>query len=169
MGLAHEQTDEQWMTMLDVNLAGAWRTAKAAIPTLIEQGTGGSIALISSVGGLKTWPGNSSYNAAKFGLTGLTQSLAKELASHRVRVNSIHPTNVRTDMADNPGVHAAFRPDLENPTFEDVVPVYAEMNLWPMPFVETRDISNAVLWLASDAARYITGVALPVDLGASIV
>jgi len=168
MGLAHEQTDEQWMTMLDVNLTGVWRTAKAAIPTLMEQGTGGSIILTSSLGGLKGYAGASSYNCAKFGVTGLAQSLAKELAPYRVRVNSIHPTNVRTDMLDNAMVRAAFRPDLEDPTFEDAVDAYASMNVWPLPWVEPRDISNAVLWLASDASRYVTGIALPVDLGGSI-
>ena len=167
MGLSHEQSEQQWQTMIDVNLTGVWHTAKAAIPVLIEQGTGGSIIITSSLGGLKAGPGASGYIAAKFGVVGLARSLAHELAPHRVRVNTVNPTNVHTEMLDNMMVRRAFRPDLENPTFEEARDSYSVMNLWPVPWVETKDISNAVLWLASDESRYVTGIALPVDLGAS--
>ncbi|MFR9801902.1 mycofactocin-coupled SDR family oxidoreductase [Pseudonocardia sp. RS010] len=167
MGPSHEQSDEQWRTMIDVNLTGVWHTAKAAIPFLIEQGQGGSIIMTSSLAGLKGAAGGSSYVAAKFGVTGLGKSLAHELAEHRIRVNTVHPTNVETHMLDNMMVRKAFRPDLEEPTFEDAEEVYSVLNIWPMPWVQTIDISNAVLWLASDESRYVTGIALPVDLGAS--
>jgi (+)-trans-carveol dehydrogenase len=167
MGLAHEQSDEQWNTMIDVNLSGVWRTAKAAIPALIEQGTGGSIVITSSFAGFKGHQGVVSYCAAKFGVVGIAKSLAHELAPHRIRVNTVHPTNVRTPMLDNDVTRRAFRPDLENPTFEDTVEAYSTINIWPLPWVEPVDISNAVLWLASDESRYVTAIALPVDLGAS--
>ncbi|MFR9801914.1 mycofactocin-coupled SDR family oxidoreductase [Pseudonocardia sp. RS010] len=167
MGPTHEQSDQQWGTMIDINLTGVWHTAKAAIPFLIDQGQGGSIIITSSLVGLKGAAGASSYVAAKFGTVGLAKSLAHELAEHRIRVNTVHPTNVETHMLDNMMVRKAFRPDLEAPTFEEAKEVYSVPNIWPMPWVQTIDISNAVLWLASDESRYVTGIALPVDLGAS--
>jgi SDR family mycofactocin-dependent oxidoreductase len=164
-GTAQEQSDEQWDNMIATNLTGVWHTAKAAIPHLIAQGDGGSIITTSSAAGLRGVPGIISYASAKWGVVGLTKSLAHELAEHRVRCNVIHPTNVQTDMLDNPEVRKVFRPDLENPTFEDAKDAYASLNLWPLPWVQPIDISNAVLFLASDEARYITGISLPVDLG----
>ncbi|MDI9953628.1 mycofactocin-coupled SDR family oxidoreductase [Rhodococcus sp. IEGM 1305] len=167
MAPAHEWTEIQWQTMIDVNLTGVWHTAKATIPTLIEQGEGGSIIATSSTMGLKAAAGAIGYVAAKFGVTGIVKNLAHELGPHRIRVNSLHPTNVATEMLDNAMVRKAFRPDLENPTFEDAVNSYSVVNIWDMPWVETIDVANALLWLASDEARYVTGAALPVDLGAS--
>lgn len=165
MGAAHEQSELQWQTMLDVNLSGVWRTAKAAIPFFIDQNSGGSIIITSSLAGLKTAVHASSYGASKWGLVGLARTLAHELAPYRVRVNTVHPRNVRTPMLDNAMVRKAFRPDLEAPNLDDVAAAYASINLWPMPFVESIDVSNAILWLASDEARYVTGISLPVDLG----
>lgn len=167
MAPAHEWTESQWQTMLDVNLTGVWHTAKAAIPILIEQGKGGSIVATSSTMGLKASPGAIGYVAAKFGVTGIVKNLAHELASHQIRVNSLHPTNVLTEMLDNSVVRKAFRPDIEEPTFEDTVDHYSAANIWDVPWVETVDVANALLWLASDEARYVTGAAIPVDLGAS--
>lgn len=167
MGSAHEQTEQQWQTMLDINLTGVWHTAKASIPTLIEQGEGGSIVAISSLAGLKGPGGLVSYVAAKWGVTGVAKALAHELAPHRIRANSLHPTNVQTDMLDNEVIRRAFRPDLEHPTMEDAKGYFSVVNMWDMPWVESIDIANALLWLASDEARYVTGIALPVDLGAS--
>jgi NAD(P)-dependent dehydrogenase (short-subunit alcohol dehydrogenase family) len=123
--------------------------------------------LISSTAGLRGIPGIAHYNAAKHGVLGLSRTLANELAPHRIRVNSVHPTNVRTTMIDNPSSARIYRPDLENPTFEDSLPALAKINMWDEPYLDVEDVANAVLFLASDEARYITGAALPVDLGMS--
>lgn len=163
----HELTEEQWNTMLDVNLTGVWKTVKATVPTLIEQGQGGSIILISSSGGIQGFPNFAHYVAAKHGVTGLARTMTNELGPLNIRTNSIHPTSVLTDMIDHVGMYRLFRPDLETPTHEDFrEALEGGMNVMPTPWVEPRDISNAVVWLASDEARYVTGVALPVDAGA---
>lgn len=162
----HELTEEQWNTMIDVNLTGVWKTVKATVPTLIEQGRGGSIILISSTGGLQGFPNFAHYVAAKHGVTGLARTMANELGAHNIRVNSIHPTSVLTDMIDHEGMYRLFRPDLENPTREDFRDaLLGGMNLLPTPWLDPRDISNAIVWLASDEARFVTGVAMPIDAG----
>ncbi|MGI8393975.1 mycofactocin-coupled SDR family oxidoreductase [Leucobacter sp. W1038] len=163
--LAHMMTDEEFMDMQDVNLAGVWRTAKAAIPHMIEAGNGGSIVLTSSEAGLKGYAHAASYVSAKHGVVGLMRTLAMELAPHMIRVNSIHPTQVDTPMIMNETIMKLFRPDIENPTKEDFAEASQHTNLLPIPWVEAVDISNALLFLASDEARYITGVTLPVDAG----
>ncbi|WP_280217307.1 mycofactocin-coupled SDR family oxidoreductase [Nocardia neocaledoniensis] len=167
MGAAHEQSEEQWQTMLGVNLTGVWHTAKAAIPTLIEQGSGGSMILTSSLAGTKGMAWAIGYSAAKFGVVGMAKSLAVELAPHQVRVNTITPTNVHTPMLDNDFIIRTLAPNVENPVWEDTSEQLSGLNVWPMPTIEARDVSNAVLWLASEEARYVTGISLPVDLGGS--
>ena len=162
-----ELAEQEWRTMLDVNLTGVWHTTKAAVPHLIRRGPGGAMVLISSTAGLRGIPGIAHYNAAKHGVLGLQRTLANELVEHRVRVNSVHPTNVRTEMIENDSSARIYRPDLEAPTFADATDALAHINLWPVPYIEVDDVANAVLFLASDEARYITGVALPVDLGMS--
>lgn len=166
-GLAHEQTEEQFQDIIDVNLIGVWKTVKAAVPHYIKQNDGGSVILTSSIMGIRSWPGIISYSAAKFAVVGMMKNLAHELAPYHVRVNTVHPTNVNTPMVINPGLARRMRPDLKNPTQEQVSERLAEFNLWKdLPYVEPRDISEAVLWLASDESRYVTGITLPVDLGA---
>ena len=164
---AWEMDESVWQTMIDVNLTGVWHTAKAAIPHLIA-GNGGSIILTSSAAGLKAYQNIAHYVSAKHGVVGLMRTLALELAPHNIRVNSIHPTQVDTDMIQNEATWRLFRPDLEHPTREDFVPASQAMNALPIPWVEPVDISNAVLFLASDEGRYLTGVALPVDAGTVI-
>ena len=165
IGRAHELTDQSWGDMIDINLSGVWRTAKAAIPHLIAGGRGGSIILTSSAAGLTGVQNIAHYVSAKHGLVGLMRSLALELAPHSIRVNSLHPTYVDTDMIQNQALYRVFRPDLENPTADDARAVLATVNTLPVPWVEPVDVSNALLFLASDEARYITGVPLPVDAG----
>jgi len=163
----HELTEEQWDEMVDINLSGVWKTLRATVPHLIEQGEGGSIVLISSTGGLQGFPNFAHYVAAKHGVTGLARTAANELGAHRIRCNSIHPTSVLTDMIDNEDMYRLFRPDLETPTHEDFREACeTAMNVLPTPWIEPVDVSNAVVWLASDAARYVTGIAMPVDAGA---
>ena len=163
-----ELSEELWTDMLDVNLSGVWRAAKAAIPHIKAGGRGGSIILTSSTASLMTVQNIAHYTSAKHGVVGLMRTLALELAPHMIRVNSIHPTTVDTDMVQNEGTYRLFRPDLENPTRDDFAAAAQTMNALPIPWVETIDISNALLFLASDEARYITGVTLPVDAGAVI-
>jgi SDR family mycofactocin-dependent oxidoreductase len=165
---SHELPGDVWQQMIDVNLTGVWHTTKVAVPRLIEQGEGGSIILTSSAAGLKGYGNIAHYVSAKHGVVGLMRTLALELAPHRIRVNSIHPTQVDTPMIQNEGTYRLFLPDAENPTRADFEPVSQAMNKLPIPWVEAVDISNAVLWLASDEARYVTGVPLPVDAGTTL-
>ena len=165
IGRLDELTEQSWQDMIDINLSGVWRTARAAIPHLIAGGRGGSIILTSSAAGLTGVQNIAHYVSAKHGLVGLMRSLALELAPHSIRVNSLHPTYVDTDMIQNQALYRVFRPDLENPTADDARAVLATVNTLPVPWVEPVDVSNALLFLASDEARYITGVPLPVDAG----
>jgi SDR family mycofactocin-dependent oxidoreductase len=165
---AWEMDDSTWQTMVDINLTGVWHAAKAAIPHLIEGGNGGSIILTSSAAGLQAYENIAHYVSAKHGVVGLMRTLALELAPHMIRVNSIHPTQVDTDMIQNEATYRLFRPDLEHPTREDFASASQSVNALPIPWVEPVDISNAVLFLASDEGRYITGVTLPVDAGTVI-
>jgi SDR family mycofactocin-dependent oxidoreductase len=165
-GQSHELSEEAWTQMIDINLSGVWRTCKVAIPHLIAGGRGGSIVLTSSVAGLRSYNGVSHYVSAKHGVVGLMKTLAQELAPHSIRVNTVNPTQVDTDMIQNESMYHLFCPDVEAPTQEDFAAASAATILLPIDWVESIDVSNAVLFLASDEARYITGVALPVDAGA---
>ncbi|HET6736290.1 mycofactocin-coupled SDR family oxidoreductase [Mycobacterium sp.] len=168
IGAAHELTEQQWTEMIDINLSGVWRTTKAAIPHMIAAGNGGSIIITSSATGLMAQPGLAHYVSAKHGLVGLTKTLALELAQLGIRVNSIHPTTVDTDMAQNEPTYRVFLPDDPEPTREKFAVIAAELNAMPIPWIESIDVTNALLFLASDEARYITGAALTIDAGAVI-
>jgi len=163
-----ELPEQTWRDVIDTNLTGVWHTAKAAIPHLRAGGRGGSIILTSSAAGLIAYPGAGHYVSAKHGVVGLMRTLALELAPDMIRVNSLHPTQVDTPMIMNELTWKLFSPDIEHPTIEDFEPASQAMNALPIPWVEPVDISNALLFLASDEARYITGVTLPVDAGAVI-
>src|SRR5246127_2973570 len=164
-----DKTSEyDWQEMIDVNLSSVWKSVKAGVPHLIAGGRGGSIILTSSVGGLKAYPHCGSYVTAKHGVVGIMRSFAVELGQHMIRVNSVHPTNVNTPMFMNEGTMKLFRPDLENPGPDDMKVVAQMMHTLPIGWVEPEDISNAVLFLASDEARYITGVTLPIDAGSCL-
>ena len=167
-GLLHELSEETWRDQIDTNLIGVWHTAKAAIPHVIAGGRGGSIVLTGSVAGLKGVPGIGHYVAAKHGLTGLMKAMAVELAPHRIRVNSVNPTQVDTPMLRNEASFRLFAPDKADPTIEDVRPVSQAMNLLPIPWVEAVDLSNAIVFLSSPEGRYITGLAMTVDAGSLI-
>lgn len=167
-GAAWELSEATWQDVIDVNLTGVWHTAKAAIPRLIEAGNGGSMVFTSSIGGLKGIQHVAHYVSAKHGIVGLMRTLANELAPHRVRVNTVHPTNVDTDMIKNPGTYGMFAPGDPEPTLEKALPGLRSLNALEVPWVETIDVANAVLFLLSDEARYITGATLPVDAGAAV-
>ncbi|PPJ02775.1 SDR family mycofactocin-dependent oxidoreductase [Nocardia nova] len=163
-----ETSEQDWNTMIGINLEGVWKTVKAGVPHLISGGNGGSIILTSSVGGLKAYPNTGHYVAAKHGVVGLMRTFAVELGANSIRVNSVHPTNVNTPMFMNEGTMTMFRPDLENPGVEDFEPVAKFMHVLPVGWVEPVDISNAVLFLASDESRYITGLPVTVDAGSML-
>jgi SDR family mycofactocin-dependent oxidoreductase len=161
-----ELSREEWDTVIDINLTGVWTCIKAVMPIMIEAGNGGSVILISSIAGLRGVPGVANYATAKHGLVGLAGSLANEVAEHGIRVNTLHPTNVRTPMIDNTTSARIFRPDLDAPTLDDGAEALRRINLLPIPWIEPDDVSAAVLWLSSDEARYVTGAAIPIDAGA---
>jgi len=166
--LAEDMEDDIFLDTLDINVAGVWRTAKAAIPHLKKNAHGGSIIMTSSVAGLMGYPNFAHYVASKHAVVGLMRTLALELAPHGIRVNSVHPGSVNTVMVMNDTLARLFRPDLENPTTDDFLAVSGQMNPMGAPLLEAYDISNAMVFLASDEARYITGVTLPVDAGAMV-
>ena len=156
---------EEWSTVVDINLTGVWTCIRAGLPPMMAAGNGGSVILVSSIAGLRGVPNVANYAAAKHGLVGLAGSVANEVAEHGIRVNTIHPTNVRTPMIDNPTSAKIFRPDLESPTLDDGTEVLQRINLLPTPWIDPEDVSAAVLWLASAESRYVTGAAIPVDAG----
>ena len=165
---ALEITDEAWREMIDINLTGVWNTCKVALPHLIEGGRGGSIVLTSSTAGLKGTPNTIHYTAAKHGVVGVMRTLANEFAQHSIRVNSVHPTGVDTVMIQNEKTWGLFAPGDPAPSREKAAPILESTNALPVPWVEPVDISNAILFLVSDEARYITGVTLPVDAGYTV-
>ena len=166
-GSLAELSETQWQDMLDVNLTGVWHAAKAAIPHIRAGGRGGSIILTSSTAGLRADQYVGHYTAAKHGVVGLMRTMALELAPEMIRVNSVHPTSVDTDMIQNAAMYELFAPDLDQKdrTRELLRGRFQALNALPIPWVEPVDVSNAVLWLASDESRYVTGVTLPVDAG----
>ncbi len=155
-GLAHELTEAEWDAMLDINLKGAWLVARRIIPVMMAQQSG-VIINNSSIAGLRGMNRLSHYAASKWGLVGLTKSWALELAPYNVRVNSIHPTGVNTPMNDGLA-------EMEGATPQEIAERSAG-NLLPVPWIEPEDVANAVLFLASDAARYMTGTQFVLDAG----
>jgi SDR family mycofactocin-dependent oxidoreductase len=164
---AWELSVEEWQDMIDINLTGAWKTARAVIPSMIERGEGGAIVLTSSNAGLIAFPNLAHYTSAKHGVTGLMKTLAVELAPHMIRVNSVHPTTVDTPMVDNPQSYELLMGGMKGATRADAEETMKSLNALPIPWVEPIDVSNAVLWLVSDEARYVTGMPLQVDAGAA--
>ena len=165
-GAAWELTDEQWRTMIDVNLTGVWQTAKAAAPVLREQ-RHGAMVFIGSVLSHRANKKFAHYTAAKHGVLGLVRAFGLELADANVRVNSVDPTVVYTDMVMNQA-YLDNTVGHEGATLDEVKAHYATWNRMPQPWIEPVDVANAVVFLVSDEARYITGVSLPVDLGAML-
>ncbi len=153
---------------MDVDLVGVLNTVAVSLPHL---SAGASIVVTGSTAGLMPnavnnpvlGPGGSGYGLAKTLLVQYTEALALNLAPSSIRANCIHPTNCDTNLLHNAELNKIFRPDLENPTKEDTLPAHTYFQGMPIPYVDPRDISNAVLFLASDEARYITGIQLRVD------
>jgi NAD(P)-dependent dehydrogenase (short-subunit alcohol dehydrogenase family) len=161
-------SDETWEEMIDVNLTGVWRTIKATVPHMVAGGRGGSVILTSSAGGLKGYHSTGHYSAAKHGVVGLMRTLALELAPQMIRVNSVHPGSVGTDMILNDFARSYFLAGQDDQSVEAFARAARSHNVMPIDWVEPADISKAVLYLASDDARYVTGVTLPIDAGSLV-
>ncbi|MGV0715724.1 mycofactocin-coupled SDR family oxidoreductase [Mycolicibacterium sp. XJ662] len=167
-GRIWEMSEEQWNTVVDVNLNGTWRTLRAAVPAMIEAGNGGSVVIVSSSAGLKATPGNAHYAASKHGLTALTNSLALEAGEFGIRVNSIHPYSIDTPMVEKDAMMALFA---KHPSF---IHSFAPMPYHPVnhqgkkglqEFMTAEEVSDVVAWLASDASATISGSQIAVDRG----
>lgn len=156
-----EMSDGQWQTMIDVNLTGVWRTMKAAVPHMLAAGNGGSIITVSSVAGIKSLPGQAHYSAAKHGVVGLTKSAALELGEYGIRVNSVHPWGVKTPMS------------IDDPSITEMLTAHPNFGasfgaaLPTVPIADPDDISDGVVWLASDPSRAVTATQLTIDMGAT--
>lgn len=158
MANAWDVTEEWWNIMLDVNLKGYWLAIKYVVPHMIAQQRGGRIIMTSSIAGLKGMPGLAHYCAAKWGVVGLAKSLAMEVAQYGITVNTLHPTGVDTALITGMAQAAGIPKD-------QFVAQLRDDNLLPVQLVDPQDVANAALWLASDAARYVTGQELKVDAG----
>lgn len=163
-----EVPEQHFRDAIDVNLVGAWQTVAAAVPAMLETGEGGAVVLIGSTASLNAVPRLAAYTAAKTGLLGMMRSMANDLAPHRIRANVVCPTSVPTDFILNDRLFRVFRPDLENPTIDDLREAMATRHPLGEPWIQPADVSAAILFLTSDEGRYITGSVLPVDLGFTI-
>ncbi|MEU0268881.1 mycofactocin-coupled SDR family oxidoreductase [Nocardioides sp. NPDC006303] len=157
--------EQSWRDMIDVNLTGVYHAAKAAIPHIRAGGEGGSIVLTSSALGIRAMPNMAHYVAAKSGVIGLMRVMALELAAEKIRVNTVNPSIADTPMVQNEAVHKLFVPHIDNPTREQAAEVFATLNPMPTPWVDAQDVSDAVLFLVSDEARFVTGLEFKIDAG----
>lgn len=161
-----ELTERQFQDQIDVNLTGVWKTIKAAVPILLRQNTGGAIVLIGSISGLTVELNVGHYAASKHGVNGLMRTLSGELAPYGIRVNSVNPTNVNTAMINNPTYNRLFAGGKSGATQDDALDALTAMHALPIPFLDPVDVSNAVVYLASDDGRFITGTTHVIDAGA---
>ena len=161
-----ELSERQFQDQIDVNLTGVWKTIKATVPVLLRQGDGGVVILIGSISGLTVELNIGHYAASKHGVNGLMRTLSGELAPHGIRVNSINPTNVNTLMINNPRYNSLFAGGMPDATQDDALEALTAMHALPVPFIDPIDVSNAVVYLASDDGRFITGTTHVIDAGA---
>jgi (+)-trans-carveol dehydrogenase len=150
--------DEEYRAVMDINVGGVWNTCKAVVPPMIASGNGGSIVITSSASGLRGQAPWAHYVTSKHAVVGLMRALANELAAYSIRVNTVHPTGVETYMGQQPDAAWVF----DDPLFKA-----SAANMLPISLLQPEDISNAVVWLMSDQAKWITGITLPVDAGST--
>lgn len=167
-GRMFEMSEEQWDSVIDVNLNGTWRTIRATVPAMIEAGNGGSVIVVSSSAGLKATPGNSHYAASKHGLVAITNSLALEVGEFGIRVNSIHPYSIDTPMVEPEAMMEIFG---KYPTY---IHSFSPMPYHPVnhqgkkglqEFMTAEEVSDVVAWLAGEGSRTISGSQIAVDRG----
>lgn len=167
-GLAEDVTEEDWQQQININLGGVWRTVKAAASWLKQDSRApGSITITSSTAGLRAAGGGGTYAAAKHGVVGLARAWAHEFGPYEVRVNTVHPSAVGTQLVLNLENLQRARPDLEDPQPEDVRELWTQGKLINVAWIEPLDVANAVVFLASDEARYVTGAQLAIDGGST--
>jgi (+)-trans-carveol dehydrogenase len=166
-GAARDLSWTDWHTVIDINLHGTWNAVQSTLPSMIDRGKGGSIMMTASQIATRGQSNAVAYAASKAGIVGMMRALAVELAPHSIRVNTIHPSTVYTEMILNEPVYRVFRPDLENPTKEDMDGELYPFHMLRLAALECEDVSNAVLYLASDESRYVTSIKLPVDAGST--
>lgn len=164
LGPVADMSDEVWNDVIDTDLTGVFKAMRAVIPHMVEQGWGRIIAT-SSMAGRTGLPTVAHYCAAKWGVIGLTKSVAREVADKGVTVNCVCPTNLDSDMIHNKAFYQLFAPGIDNPTREQAAPGFQSLNAIPIPWIQPEDISEAMVFLASEQARYITGEALHVAAG----
>jgi SDR family mycofactocin-dependent oxidoreductase len=161
------QTIQSWSDTIDTDLVGVFNVIQASLPHVNDGGsiiaTGSLAALLGS--STTQGPGGSAYSFAKQIVARYVNDLSIQLAKRSIRVNAVHPTNVNTDMLHNEGMYRVFRPDLKSPTREEAEASFPAMQAMPVPYIEPQDVSNAVVFLASDDSRYITGTQLRIDAG----
>jgi len=167
-GRLFEMPEEQWDSVVGVNLSGTWRTIRAAVPAMIEAGNGGSIIIVSSSAGLKATPGNGHYAASKFGLVGLTNALSLEVGEFGIRVNSIHPYSIQTPMIEPEAMAAIFT------KYPQYLHSFAPMPYKPVAhdgkeglqeFMTPEEVSDVVAWLAGPGSNTVSGAQIAVDRG----
>jgi SDR family mycofactocin-dependent oxidoreductase len=167
-GRLWEMSEDQWDTVIDVNLNGTWRTIRAVVPAMIEAGNGGSIIIVSSSAGLKATPGNGHYSASKHGLTALTNALALEAGEYGIRVNSIHPYSIDTPMVERKAMLEVFA---KHPSFlhsfapMPLHPVHHEGKKGLQEFMAPEEVADVVAWLAGDGSMTLSGSQIAVDRG----
>jgi SDR family mycofactocin-dependent oxidoreductase len=159
-----EMDDRTWRETIDTNLTGVFHAMRAVLPAMVAQGYGRIVAT-SSMAGKTGFANIAHYCAAKWGVIGLVKSVAQEVAGNGITVNAVCPTGVDTTMIQNDAAYRLFLPDVQNPTREDAAPAFQGLNAIPVPWVEPIDISNAMAFLCSDEARYITGETIAVAAG----
>ncbi|OCG76352.1 mycofactocin-coupled SDR family oxidoreductase [Microbacterium sediminis] len=164
----HRVSEQAWQELMDINVTGVWHTYKASAEHLIAAGAGGSVIIISSLAGFKGLANVAAYTTTKHAVVGLMKVLANELGPHGIRVNTIHPNSIDTPMVKNEATYRLFRPDLAEPTAEDAEPAFAGLNPFGKAWIEPIHVSNAVAWLASDQAYYVSGGQIPVDGAAAV-
>ena len=157
-------SDQAWSDMVETDLTGVFKSIRAVAPHMIERRSGRIIATSSMVGRTGV-PGLAHYVAAKWGVIGLVKSAALEFGQYGITVNAVCPTNVDTNMIQNPAMYALFAPDIKNPTREDVIPGFTSLNALPVPWVQVQDISEGMLYLAAESGRYVTGETLTIAAG----
>lgn len=164
----HEVTGDAWRELMDVNVTGVWHTYKAAAPHLLAAGDGGSVIIIASLAGFKGIANVAAYTTTKHAIVGLMKVLANELGPLGIRVNTIHPNSIDTDMVKNTRTYKLFRPDLDDPQAEDAEAAFAGLNPMGKAWIEPEHVSNAVAWLAGPESYYVSGGQIPVDGAASV-
>lgn len=163
-----EMTDEAWQDTIDINLTGVWKTLKASVPHIIDGGRGGAVVITSSVAAVQANANTVHYASSKAGLIMLMKVMAKELAPHDIRVNTVHPTAVATDMILHESLYRLFAPDVENPTRADFEAAAQDLNALPVVALQPEDVTDQVLHLVSDKGRYITGSMQMVEAGTDL-